>query len=124
MEKLTRLKDGSYIGVATLEIDMIPAASNLDADTNVALKKNMTMFAEMVNVVAHGSNQQDTVLEILCITKSISGQTYEAQPHIFIAVRKFGRNPTSIEQKLKAFCDNCSASLQSSSYTVNTADQS
>ena len=82
MEKLTRLKDGSYIGVATLEIDMIPAASNLDADTNVALKKNMTMFAEMVNVVAHGSNQQDTVLEILCITKSITGQTYEAQPHI------------------------------------------
>ena len=61
MEKMTRLKDGNIIGIAALEIDMIPAAANLAPDGSAALKKNMTMFAEMVNVVAHGSNQQDTV---------------------------------------------------------------
>ena len=124
MEKLTRLKDGNLIGVAALEIDMIPAAANLDADTAAALRKNVTMFAEMVNVVAHGSNQQDTVLELLCVTKAVSGQTYDAQPCLFIVIRKFGRDPGAIEAKLRSFCDSCSASLQSSSYVVKSMDTS
>ena len=124
MEKFTRLKDGNSIGIAALEIDMIPAAANLDSDSSVALKKNMTMFAEMVNVVAHGSNQQDTVLELLCITTPITGQTYEAQPRLFIVIRKFGRNAATIESKLKSFCDSCSASLQSTSYTLKSIDES
>lgn len=124
MEKMTRLKDGNHIGIAALEIDMIPAAVNLDSDNSAALKKNMTMFSEMVNVVAHGSNQQDTVLELLCITTPITGQTYEAQPKLFIVVRKYGRNPVMIESKLRSFCDSCSASLQSTSYTLKSVDES
>lgn len=124
MEKLTKLRDGSFIGISAIEINMIPAASNLDADETVALKKNVSMFAEIVNVVAHGSNQQDTVLELLFATKAIKGQTYDAQPHIFITIRKYGRNPAMIEQKLKSFCDSCSASLQSASYIVHSDDQS
>ena len=96
MKKMTRLKDENHIGIAALEIDMIPAAAILDSDNSAALKKNMTMFGEMVNVVAHGSNQQDTVLELLCITTPITGQTYEAQPKLSIVVRKFGRNPVTI----------------------------
>ncbi len=103
---------------------MIPAAANLDSDTAAALKKNMTMFAEMVNVVAHGSSQQDTALELLCVTKSVSGQTYDAQPIIFIVIRKFGRNQRLIEEKLRTFCDSCAASLQASAYTIKSADRS
>lgn len=124
MEKLTRLKDGSYIGIAAIEIEMIPLAANLDSDASTALKKNMSMFGEMVNVVAHGSVQQDTVLELLCVTKAVSGQTYDAQPNLFIVIRKFGRNLNAIQEKLRTFCDSCSASLQSSAYTVKSADQS
>lgn len=124
MKKITRLKDGNHIGIATLEIDMIPAATNLDADISVALKKNMTMFAEMVNVVAHGSNQQDTVLELLCVTTPVTGQTYKAQPKLFIIIRKFGRNPVTIESKLKSFCDSCAASLQSTLYIIKSAEES
>ena len=124
MEKLTRLKNGGYIGIAAIEIEMIPSASNLDSDTTAALKKNVSMFAEMVNVVAHGSSQQDTVLELLCVTEAVSGQTYDAQPYLFIVIRKFGRNPYVIEEKLRTFCDSCSASLQSSAYIVNSADKS
>ena len=124
MEKLTRLKDGSFIGIAVLEIDMIPAAVNIDADTSVALKKNMTMFAEMVNVVAHSSNQQDTALELLCVTTPVYGQTYEAQPKLFVVIRKYGRNPNVITSKLNTFYENCSASLQSMSFTVKQAQPS
>ena len=124
MEKLTRLKDGSYIGIAAIEIEMIPLAANLDSDASAALKKNVSMFAEMVNVVAHGSVQQDTVLELLCVTKSVTGQTYEAQPNLFIVIRKFGRNPNAIEEKLRTFCDSCSASLQSSAFIVKSVAQS
>lgn len=124
MKKITRLKDGNCIGIAALEIDMIPAATSLDADISVALKKNMTMFAEMVNVVAHGSNQQDTVLELLCVTTPVTGQTYKAQPKLFIIIRKFGRNPVIIESKLKSFCDSCAASLQSTLYIIKNAEES
>lgn len=124
MDKMTRLKDGNYIGIAALEIDRIPAATNLDTDVSVALKKNMTMFAEMVNVVAHGSNQQDTVLELLCVTIPASGQTYAAQPKLFIVIRKFGRSPAMIESKLNSFCESCSASLQSTSYTLKNREES
>ena len=124
MKRLTRLKDGNYIGIAAIEIDMIPAAANLDSDNSTALKKNMIMFAEMLNVVAHDSNQQDTVLELLCVTTPIMGQTYEAQPRLFIVVRKFGRSSVTIESKLRSFCDSCSASLQSTSYLVKSVDES
>ena len=124
MDKMTRLKDGNYIGIAALEIDRIPAAANLDADVLISLKKNMTMFAEMVNVVAHGSNQQDTVLELLCVTIPASGQTYAAQPKLFIVIRKFGRSAAIIESKLNSFCDSCSASLQSTSYTLKSREES
>ncbi len=124
MEKLTRLKDGNHIGIAAIEVDMIPTATNLDTDVLVALKKNMTMFAEMVNVVAHGSSQQDTVLELLCITTPVNGQSYKAQPKLYIIVRKFGRNPGAIQAKLKSFCDSCAASLQSMSYTIKNDKES
>ena len=124
MEKMTRLKDGNHIGIAALEIDMIPAAVNLDSDNAVALQKNMSMFAEMLNVVAHGSNQQDTVLELLCVTTPAAGQTYEAQPKLFIVIRKFGRNPSTIASKLNSFCSSCAASLQSTAYTLKNSDES
>lgn len=124
MEKLTRLKDGNYIGIAAIEIEMIPLAVNIDSEKAIALKKNMTMFSEMVNVVAHGSSQQDTVLEMICVTVPISGQTYEAQPKLFIVIRKFGRNPSFIESKLKSFCDSCYASLESMMYKLKSMDES
>ena len=124
MEKLTKLKDGSYIGIAVLEIDMIPAAANLDVDVAVALKKNMTMFAEMVNIVAHSSIQQDTVLELLCATEAVTGQTYEAQPHLFVVIRKYGRYSAIIAEKLKSICDSCAASLQSTSFIIKSPDAS
>lgn len=124
MNRLTRLQDGNTIGIAALEIEMIPAAANLDPDLPTALKKNVTMFAEMVNIVAHGSNQQDTVLELLCVTAPVYGQAYAAQPKLFVVIRKFGRNPLTIESQLKSFCDSCSASLQSTSYTLKSMDES
>lgn len=124
VEKLTRLKDGNCIGISALEIDMIPSATNLDTDTAQALKKNVSMFSEMVNVVSHDSIQQDTVLELLCITATITGQTYTAQPKLFIIIRRFGRSTGAITSKLEAFCDSCSASLRSASYLVKSADES
>lgn len=124
MDKLTRLKDGNYIGTAALRIEMIPSSANLDPDIMVALKKNVSLHAEMVNVVAHGSTQQDTVLELLCITKEVAGQTYEAQPCLFLVIRKYGSQPNIIKSKLQAFCDSCSASLQSSSYIVKSESDS
>lgn len=124
MKRLTRLKDGNHIGIAALEIDMIPAAAILDSDNSTALKKNMTVFAEMINTVAHGSIQQDTVLELLCVTTPITGQAYKAQPKLFIVARKFGRNAATIESKLRTFCDSCSASLQSTSYKLKSVDES
>lgn len=124
MERLTRLKDGNYIGATALEIEMIPSAANIDADISIALKKNVSVFAEMVNVVAHGSNQQDTVLELLCVTASVSGQTYEAQPKLFLIIRKFGRDPERIKAKLKSFYETCSSSLQTSSFVLNPVEES
>lgn len=124
MKKLTKLKDGHYIGMAAIKIDMIPSAENLDSDIKVALKKNLALYAEVVNMLAHGSNLQDTVLEMLCITKKVSNQSYEAQPNLFLVIRKFGSQPSLLDAKIQAFCDSCSASLQSSSYTVQSAGDS
>ena len=124
MKKLTKLKDGHYIGMAAIKIDMIPSAENLDSDIKVALKKNLALYAEVVNMLAHGSNLPDTVLEMLCITKKVSNQSYEAQPNLFLVIRKFGSQPSLLDAKIQAFCDSCSASLQSSSYTVQSAGDS
>ena len=124
MEHITRLKDGNYIGTAALEIEMIPAAANLDADVSKALKTNVSTFAEMVNVVSHGFQQQDTVLELLCITALVTGQTYAAQSKLFIVIRKYGRSTTVIQSRLDAFLDTCLAALQSASYVVKNADES
>ena len=102
MERITRLKDGNYIGIAAIEIEAIPTSANLDEDLNAALKKNVSMYAEMLQITSQEATQQDTVIELLCITVPISGQTYAAQPKLFLVFRKFGRNPEIIQQKLHA----------------------
>lgn len=124
MKKLTKLKDGNYIGIEAVEIEMIPSAVSLDPDAAAAKKRNTVLFSEMVNTVAHGSNQQDTVLELLCVTKAAVGQTYDAQPTLFVVIRKFGRDPSVIEKQLQSFYDNCSVSLQAASYMVKSAETS
>ena len=124
MKKMTRLKDGSLIGIAALEIEMIPSAENLASDLAAALKSNLAAFAEIVNTAAHSSAQQDTVLELLCVTESIRGQSYEARPILFIVIRKFGRDPARIESRLQSFCTGCAASLQSMSYILKSPEES
>ena len=124
MEKITRLKDGNFIEIAALEIEMIPSAANIDPDLSAAMKKNMMVFAEMVNMTTHGSGQQDTVLELLCVTEPVSGQAYQAQPKMFVIIRKFGRNPALLETKLKSFCENCSASLNSLGFILKSPGKS
>lgn len=124
MERITRLKDGNCIGIAALEIEAIPASVNLDEDSNAALKKNASMYAEMLQIAAQGASQQDTVIELLCLTVPISGQTYAAQPRLFLVFRKFGRNQEVIQQKLRAMTGNCLASLQASAYIVKQAETS
>lgn len=124
MEKITRLKDGNYIGISALEIEAIPAAANLDEELNVALKKNASMYAEIIQIATQGASQQDTVIELLCVSNPVSGQTYAAQPKLFLVFRKFGRNLELMQQKLRAMADSCYASLQASAYIVKSTDAS
>lgn len=124
MERITRLKDGNCIGIAAIEIEAIPASANLDEEPNAALKKNASMYAEMLQIAAQGASQQDTVIELLCLTVPISGQTYAAQPKLYLVFRKFGRNQDLIQQKLHAMAGNCFASLQASAYIVKRTDDS
>lgn len=124
MEKITLLKDGNCIGIAALEIEAIPAASNLDEDPDAALRKNAAMYAEMLNTVTQGAVQQDTVVELLCATVPVTGQTYAAKPRLFLVLRKFGRNPEVLQQKLAALAGASLASLQSSAYVVKDAERS
>jgi len=124
VERITRLRDGNRIGIAAIEIEEIPAAANLDEESNAALKKNASMYAEMLQIAAHGASQQDTVIELLCLTEPISGQAYTAQPRLFLVFRKHGRYQETISQKLKAIVGSCVASLQASAYIVKNADDS
>ena len=124
MDRIIHLKDGNHIGVSVLEINSIPTASNLDADVFIALKKNMTLFAELLNMIAQGAIQQDTVAELLCVSMPVDGQVYSAKLHIFLVFRKHGKSTVSIQTKLRAVHDSCSASLQSSSYITNDAESS
>ena len=124
MEKITRLKDGNYIGISVLEIEAIPAAANLDEESNAALKKNASMYAEMIQIATQSASQQDTVIELLCVTNPVSGQTYAAQPKLFLVFRKFGRNLELMQQKLQAMVGSCYASLQASAYIVKGIDTS
>ena len=124
MERITHLKDGNCIGIAAIEIEAIPASANLDEEPNAALKKNASMYAEMLQIAAQGASQQDTVIELLCLTVPISGQTYAAQPKLYLVFRKFGRNQDLIQQKLHAMAGNCFASLQASAYIVKRTDDS
>lgn len=124
MERMTHLKDGSCIGIAAIEIETIPASANLDEDPNVALKKNVSMYAEMLQMAAQGASLQDTVIELLCVTVPISGQTYVAQPKLFLVFRKFGRDQELIRKKLHAIAGNCFASLQASAYIVKRTENS
>lgn len=118
MERITRLKDGNLIGLAALEIEAIPASTSIDEDNASALKKNASIFAEMLNMAAQGASQQDTVVELLCITTPVTGQAYSAKPHMFLVFRKYGKNLGIIQSKLSSMVSNSRASLQSSSYIV------
>lgn len=122
--KIVHLKDGNHIGISALEIRSIPASANLAADVSQALQKNMSLFAEMLNMIAHDATQQDTVAELLCISIPVSGQVYTAQPHLYLVLRKHGRDIRAIQSRLHTVIASCSASLQSVSYEVKNLSDS
>ena len=124
LDRIIHLKNGNHIGVSALEISAIPAASNLDADVSVALKKSVALFVELLNMITLGAAQQDTVAELLYISKPVDGQVYAAQPQIYLVFRKFGANADSIRTKLNAIYKSCSASLQSLSYVASEEEPS
>lgn len=124
MERITRLKDGSIIGMSALEIEAIPADANMDEDTASALKKNASVFAEMLNMASQGVSQQDTVVELLCITEPVSGQTYSAKPRLFLVFRKYGKNAANMQTRLTTMLNSGAASLRSSAYIVKKEDAS
>lgn len=124
MESIIHLKDGNHIGCSVLQIKSIPAASNLDTDISNALKKNTALFTELLNVVVQGAKQQDTAIELLYCSIPVDGQVYSAQPNIFLVFRKYGKNITSTQAKLRAVQESSKASLQSSSYVIEDAESS
>ena len=84
----------------------------------------MILFAELLNMISQGAIQQDTVAELLYISMPVDGQIYSAQPHIFLVFRKHGKSIVSIQTKLRAVHEGCSASLQSSSYITGDMESS
>lgn len=124
MERVTQLRDGNCIGIAALEIEAIPAATSIDEEQAVAFKKNVSLYAEILNLATQGAVQQDTAIELLCVTVPESGQAYSAKPRLFLVFRKFGKNASLLLSKLKGIASNCVASLQASSYIVRNETDS
>lgn len=118
MERVTRLRNGHFIGIAVLAIEAIPVTKNIDEDQAVALKKNASLFAEILNTATQETVQQDIAIELLCITVPENGQIYTAKPKLFIVIRKYDKTANNLLSWLEAIAVNCAASLQASSYIV------
>lgn len=117
--ELTAIQGGMYVATALIGIAEIPAAHSVHENIEHVRRQISGVFSEIVGAISMGNVNQDTAIELLCVSTPVTGQAYAAGVLPYLILRKCGKDKEALTASLEAAQQHYLASLSSVSYVAS-----
>lgn len=118
MIQLTQMRNEQYVGTVVAEITAVPWFELLHTDVDRAARINQVLFTQILTGLYRRVEPDNTAIELLWQSRPVGNQTYQAQVHQYIILRRMGANPKMIQQALEELKEGIANDLTGKEYSL------